>query len=158
MRERIAFIVCWLAVASAGSTYIVSFWSARNQTVRGLFLGGVFVAVIACVCAVGYRMYIQHSSSDIRAGDQASPAKYKPAVKAAIVLQAIMLVLAALALDGGYTFHVCAVAIPAFWAMAWLIVFRRRLPTQVDLFAIRYGYMVIVAFVWTIAPFWWERS
>jgi hypothetical protein len=66
------------------------------------------------------------------------------------------MLLTALMLDGGGSFRISSVAFAAYWPMAGLIVCRRpNSPTRVDLFAMRWGYPIIVIAVGVFGSILW---
>ena len=50
-----------------------------------------------------------------------APSPYKESLKAAIIQQGIVLLLAAGILDGGDVFAICLMAVVAFWVGVWLV-------------------------------------
>lgn len=92
--------------------------------------------------------------SDMAAFESVS--KLSRPFRIAIVCQLLTVAFASLLLDGGRMLHICLLAIPAYWALAALIAYRRsESPTRIDLAAIGYGYLAIVAAVWAIGPYYW---
>ncbi len=115
----------------------------------------VFVIFMAAVHVVGYRLWRRQFLQD-RGEGQGPPASplapaYRPAIKTALLQQGIVLILAALVLDMGETFHAAVIAVVAYWLAFVVVVFRRAsCPTRGDLLFVRYGFLLIFVSVLTI--------
>jgi hypothetical protein len=84
---------------------------------------------------------------------------YIPALKIAVIVQGIVLVLAALILDMEQARHISMVAALADWLMIGLIMLRRPYsPTRLDLLAIKWGYLPLLIIVGSVGPrFFWPH-
>jgi hypothetical protein len=154
----VAIAAVGVAVSLVGAIFIVTDWSSQQQRDTGILRGGVFVAVMAAVCVVGYRLYVNQSKPNRAQPQSLAATGYLPALKSAFVQQCIFLVLGALMLDMGEASHITTVAAIAHWAVILLIICRRpRAPTQGDLLAIRWGYMPIMVLVATVGPQIWRH-
>ncbi len=115
----------------------------------------VFAAVIWCAHIVGYRVWMWQFSPDHAEGGLAV---YGPPMKTALLFQGIFLILAALVLDMGETWNATLVAMLAYWMPAGLIMARRLdRPTRIDLFFVRWGFLVIWLVTMVIGPVVWYR-
>lgn len=87
---------------------------------------------------------------------------YLADMRAAIFLQAILRILAALVLDFGQMLRTFAVAFLCQWAITWIILFRRPMnPTRLDRVIVRYGIVPVLALVYLGGPLllrWLGRS
>ena len=73
---------------------------------------------------------------------------YLADMRAALILQAVVGILAALVLDFGQTLRAFAVAFLCQWALTWIILFRRPMnPTRLDRLAIRYGILPMLLLI-----------
>ena len=80
---------------------------------------------------------------------------YLADMRAAILLQAVLGVLAALVLDFGQTLRAFAVAFLCQWAMTWVIIFRRPMnPTRLDRAMVRYGIVPVMALILLCGATW----
>ncbi len=67
---------------------------------------------------------------------------YQSALKVALLLQIIIGLGAAIAIDGGLTFDMWWRSMAVYWGCFVVMVFRRpNTPTKVDLWMIRYGFV-----------------
>jgi hypothetical protein len=128
-------------------------WSVNRQT--GLAAGAcalVFVGIITGIHLVGYRLYKQQGNG----GPEPSPtgsSTFAPAIKSAILQQALVGMLAALMLDGGLAARAAIVGIAAYWLTTGIIVVRRpTAPTTLDLVWIKVGFLLV--FLAAIASFY----
>ena len=86
-----------------------------------------------------------------------APSPYKESLKAAIIQQGIVLLLAAGILDGGDVFAICLIAVVAFWVGVWLV--RRHRPTapsRLDLVFIHWGYMPLCVMTFFLVHCFWR--
>ena len=107
----------------------------------------VFVVFMAWVHLIGYRLWQGQFAQDKGHGNESAlrpiSSAYRPAVKTALLQQGIVLVLAALMLDGGLTFNVAVIAVLGYWLGFGVIVVRRpSSPTWGDILLIRYGFLL----------------
>jgi hypothetical protein len=71
---------------------------------------------------------------------------YRPALRDAVILQVVVVLLASMVLDGGQCLGYALVALLPYWAGALAIMLRRSAtPTRLDLAAIRFGYLAVLA-------------
>ncbi len=86
----------------------------------------------------------------------AERAKWSP-ITVGVVVDASLLIISSLVLDGGRTAGMCMVAMVAHWIGVLFILVRRwRSPTETDLLFIRYGILICGVLVLVLAPFVWE--
>jgi hypothetical protein len=79
--------------------------------------------------------------------------QYNTALKTALLLQAVIAVLTALALDLGQMQRAFWVAFLCQWAMVWIILLRRpSRPTRLDLAIVRYGIVPLLIIVVITGP------
>lgn len=77
---------------------------------------------------------------------------HSQAIVFAAVQQAIVLLLAALILDGGYILRICTIAAIASWVATLVIIVRRsKHPSAVDLAIVRYGFWMTMLVVLVVA-------
>ncbi len=154
-RGRNILFGAWLVSSTLGAAFLIAYWSNRHHPEVGHLRAVVFIVAMSAVCFVGYRLYRRQSAPQL-CDIVVSPKEWKSAFQTAIILQAFIIFLAALVLDGGLILHGCVVAALAYWAMAAVIVLRRHnAPTQSDLRAISCGYLVILFVVQLIGqPIW----
>jgi len=82
---------------------------------------------------------------------------YGPAVKFALVVQVLLLLLSSMVLDGGHTVRIVAIAMLAFWAAALILILRNpRSAKKWDLIYIRAGFLAVLVLAWLIAHRVWE--
>jgi len=75
----------------------------------------------------------------------------------ALVLQTIIMVVAGMILDGGGVLQICFYAFVAFWIGVGVLRFRRRgVLTRVDLFLIRYGFILACILSFIITRWIWQ--
>ncbi len=115
----------------------------------------VFVVFMAGVHVAGYHLWRRQFLQDQGEGE-GPPASliapaYRPAIKTALLQQGIVLILAALVLDGGLTLYAAVIALVAYWLGFGILVFRRAsCPSRGDLLFVRYGFLLIFVCVLTI--------
>ena len=74
---------------------------------------------------------------------------YRAAIKQALISEAIILILAALILDGGRSLRICFIAALGHFATVAILMCRRpRSPTRFDLAFIRYGFWFLMLVTW----------
>jgi hypothetical protein len=72
--------------------------------------------------------------------------KYRPSIIYALVVQIVILGVAAITFDSGLTLRIAAASlIPSLLGSIWIIRKRPKTPTRVDLLFIRHGYLVCFA-------------
>jgi hypothetical protein len=80
---------------------------------------------------------------------------YLADMRAAIILQAILGILAALVLDFGQTLRGFTVALLCQWALTWIILYRQPMnPTRWDRALIRYGIVPVFVLICLCGPLW----
>jgi len=86
-----------------------------------------------------------------------STSPYRTAITSAVVQQVIVLVLAALILDGGDLLMFCLVACLAFWAgVVFIRVRRGQTPTKTDLILIRSSYLLLCIITFFVVHLVWK--
>ena len=85
----------------------------------------------------------------------ASP--YRTAITSTVVQQVIVLVLAAMLLDGGDLLMFCLVACLAFWVgVTFIRVHRGQTPTKMDLILIRSSYLLLCIITFFVVHLVWK--
>jgi len=71
--------------------------------------------------------------------------QYKPAIATALLMQALLLLAAAAALDSGALFHISLNAVAVFWVAAVFEIRRHRaVPRPWGLYCVKYGYLAVL--------------
>ena len=80
--------------------------------------------------------------------------EYREAVKVALVLQALAMVVLLAVLDGGALARAGGAAMLAFWIGVVVVVIRRpKAPSAFDLLYVRWGYLVMLVIGIALSPF-----
>jgi hypothetical protein len=150
--------VSYILIGGLGSAGL--YWAVRDMpgcSIRFAFGRAlVFAVTMLFVHVVGYLLWKRQFSADRGGGHGLGLAAYGRPIKTALLQQGIFLILAALALDMGETWHTTLVAVLAYWMSAGVIVARRPdSPTRTDLFFIRWGFLVIWLIVVIVGPMAW---
>ena len=100
---------------------------------------------MAVVHLVGYLAWRRQYTVD---GLGVRPTPYSKsfvsALKTAVIVQMILLVLTALMLDGGQMFRLCLMAVVVHWIGIGIVAVRRgAVPTTLDLLFMRYGAVIL---------------
>lgn len=171
-RDKLVLAGSFLVTSALGGAIVWGHWSGHDLSQVAVTRAGAFVALMAIVHWVAFRVYqsqpasvsltdnsMTASTSEISSPPTSSlflpfASDYDPAIKSAVIQQVIFLILGGLTLDGGYLGRACCVATLAHWVAILLIVVRRPfLPTKVDLIVIRYAFFLVLLFVGWLAPF-----
>jgi hypothetical protein len=142
------------SLAGALGYYSLSFVSTRIAVGRS----AVFVVFMAGVHFIGYRLWKRQVAPN-QGGEATLDSRpvspvYWRAARTALLQQGIVLVLAAMVLDGGLTYIAAIVAVVAYWLAFGIIILRRPcLPTPADVLFMRYGFLLVSLAVVTAAPF-----
>ena len=172
VRDKWVLVGSFAVTSLLGGAAVSWFWLGRDLPQTAVTRTGCFVAVMAVLHWIAFRLYRSEPASvPVMEGLPASFAQeaqnasvrslfsplapdYGPAVKRAVIQQVIFLILGALMLDGGYFLRACCVSAIAQWLAITLIVVRRPfIPTKVDLFVARYGFLLVLLFAGWLAPF-----
>ncbi len=155
----LALTVSFCTISALGGLLVYSVWKgAGSRMVVGRY--AVFVVFMAEVHLVGYRLW-RRQFAQVRGECQGPPSgviasAYRPAIKTALLQQGIVFILAALMLDGGLTLNAAVIAVVAYWLAFGIVLFRRASsPTRLDMLLVRYGFLLVFAFVVMIGPFVW---
>jgi hypothetical protein len=82
---------------------------------------------------------------------------YQSALKVALLLQIIIGLGAAIAIDGGMTFDMWWRSMAAYYGCYAVMVFRRpNTPTKVDLFLVKWGFVLLIPFIPIISVYMWR--
>lgn len=168
-RDKLVLLGSFLVTSALGGALVYSHWSGVHLPLAAATRSGAFVALMALVHWVAFRVHqIQPQNAcrlDNSMASEGSPpsasslfshlaSNYGPAIKFAVILQVTFLILGALTLDGGYLGRACCVTAIAHWTAILLIVVRRpTLPKTLDLLVVHYGFLFIGPFVFWLAPF-----
>jgi hypothetical protein len=162
-QAKLAVILCWFVLSVIGVFAITRHWIVQGNLREGVGRALLFEGIISCVCIAGYLLYCRqwfvalHGIAD-QPTTPGTTAEFRSALIDGLKIQLPILVLTALLLDGGRVFHITKVAACAYWPMVGLIYFNRRSsPTNLDLAAVRYGYIVILLIVSKFGPAIWTR-
>jgi len=157
-RARVPIAAVWLAVSIAGVAFIYGYWSAHERPGTGVRYSAIYLTVITAVSLAGYIMYLNESACPALPTEETGWAAYWPSLCDGIIVQGVFLIFGALMLDLGQAFHISLVAAVAHWMMIILIIGRRpQSPTQLDLIAIRWGYVPLLIVIGRIGPLIWIR-
>jgi len=133
------------AFSCLGTGYLYAVWSDQGVPIAVL-RSALFVAVMAAVHLVGFRMYMrQFAPAGTHPLRQGLPG-LKPHREAILAQQLPVLLLAALLLDGGLGLRVCLIACLAHWLIIALILTRTvQPPAGLDRGLIRWGFFPCLA-------------
>ena len=82
---------------------------------------------------------------------------YKRAIYIALAQQIVFGFLTMLVLDGGRIAHTTGIAVLTFWAGAAIVISRRpTLPTDLDLFLIRFGFLPLLMVTFALTEWVWS--
>jgi hypothetical protein len=140
---------------TVGCVFVGGYWVAHGSAGAAVVNGLLFAAIMTCVHLVGYHAYMHQADRGGRFSTALAPALVS-AVKASLLQQGVVLILAALVLDGGRTFHAALVAAMAYWLGLVVVAVRRpSSPTAVDVLLVKYGFLFILLIVLTVGPMVW---
>jgi len=160
--QKTTLATSFVLTSGIGCAFVYLYWSAEGAATIGVGRAVAFVAIMACVHAIGYLLYQQQSqvatSPESESSIQISMPKvadsYREPIKVAVVQQIIFLVLTALLLDGGQTFRACCITAIVHWVCIAMILVRRPIhPTRIDILLIKYGFLPLAFVVGRMAPF-----
>lgn len=171
-RALVALTISFCIISVVGVWFVYGFWARRNAPVA-VARGAAFVAIMAGVHFLGYRAWRRQFTLPLTGESQSatwseimqsswsppppiSSAYGRPMITA-LIQQGVVLILGALMLDMGLTFHIAILAVIAFWLAVGIVVARRpAAPTCRDLFVVRYGFLLVFVAILVVAPFVWE--
>ena len=163
---QLALMISFCIISMLGGILIYHAWKEVStwqgvSTFMAFGRCGVFVTFMAAAHLVGYRLWRRQFAQSQDDGDKLASrpisSAYWPPVKTALLQQSIVLILAALTLDGGLTLNVAVIAILAYWLAFGVIVFRRAAsPTRGDVLLVRYGFLLIFVCVLIAGPIAWR--
>ncbi len=88
-----------------------------------------------------------------------SEAEYLPAIRTALIWQAVLGVLASLMLDMGETRRAWGIAFLCHWAIIWLVLFCRPLhPTWLDLAIVRHATLPLLILIMLLEPWFLQLT
>ncbi len=146
--QKAALGISFVVTSAVGAGFVFEHWSAAGAPAVGAGRGVAFVVMMACVHAVGWRLYQLQAEMQMQVAGHTGgsiPASligeaFAGALRAAAVQSVALLTLTALLLDGGMAFRVVLIAAVAHWACTgWIFLRRADRPTPADLMMIRYG-------------------
>jgi hypothetical protein len=147
--QKTALVTSFVLTSAVGCAFVYLYWSAEGAAAIGIGRAVAFVAIMACVHAIGYLLYQQQSQAatspefdlSVQVSMPTFAESYREAIKVAVLQQIIFLVLSALLLDGGQTFRVCCITAIVHWVCIAMILVRRPVhPTRLDILLIKYGF------------------
>jgi hypothetical protein len=126
-REKAALLISWCVTTALGYLLAYLKW-LRGGSVRDATAGGVgYALIMTLVHWVGHSTYKRQRAE--RTSLALAPA-HKRALRTVLLQQALVVLLAALTLDGGLLFQEAGIAVLAYW-VAWS-VYRMRAPGRAD--------------------------
>ena len=153
---KTAIAVSWVVTMTVGCVFVTGYWVAHGSAGRAVVNGLLFAVIMTCIHVVGYHTHTRQAERGGYLSTALAPA-LTSAVRASLLQQGVVLLLAALVLDGGRTFHAALVAAIAYWIGLVVIAFRRpRSPTAVDIFLVKYGFLFVLPIVLTVGPMVWR--
>lgn len=162
-RDTTSLIFSFVVLAGVGGASVYRHWADQGQTAKGITRATVLVGVLGLLHGLGgWLMRRQGRAAALAVGPSAPfpggetlatepppsvvhDRAFQDAVGLAALQQAVVLVLAAMLLDGGRALRVAVVAAAAHWAAVLWIRWRRPSPLSPrDAQIIRYGYLPMV--------------
>ncbi len=148
-KEKGDLVLSWFAMSIVGGAFILLSF--------GTYLAAaIFAVAMAGVHLVGYRAYANQFKRESRLHTTVAK-EYWPALTISLLIQASIVILAALhpgvrnILDGS----LLGLSLLAYWAMFVLLVCRRPAsPTRTDLWALRYGFIVVFGAITVAGSIW----
>ncbi|MFK7766783.1 MAG: hypothetical protein AB8B55_06140 [Mariniblastus sp.] len=127
-----------------GVAFLLAFW-LPTDTAAALHRSTLFVASMAAVHWLGYRLYITQAASK-KASRNVDYSHVRPHVSVIALTQLVCLLLGAMLLDGGRGFRICVAAVFAHWlAIAFISARDRDELTQMDILLVRWGFFPCLA-------------
>jgi hypothetical protein len=122
-----------------GVAFLLAFW-LPTDTAAALVRSTLFVASMAAVHWLGYRLYITQDAATMTSRN-VDFSHVRPHLSLIALTQLPCLLLAAMLLDGGRGFRICVVAVFAHWlAIAFVTARERDELTPMDTFVLRWGF------------------
>jgi hypothetical protein len=158
-KAELALTLSFCMISALGVAAVYQGWNGPS-TFMAFGRCTVFVAFMATVHLIGYRLWRRQFTHGQDSGNQlpATPIVpvYRAPIRSALLQQSVVLILAALMLDGGLTFNMAVIAIVAYWLAVGVILARRPgSPTRADILLIRYGFLLVFGVVLVTAPIVW---
>jgi hypothetical protein len=95
-----------------------------------------------------FRLTAAESNDSANEPSRVIARRYLHAITLAVAQQAVVLILAALILDGGHLLRVSVIAAIASWICTALVILRRpKQPTKLDLAIVKYGFWPAILLV-----------
>ena len=133
--------VSWIVFAAAGSWLF--HWALPVRPVVAVQLSAMFAIGILVAHLVGYRAYTLQGDAGLFSAGSLSPA-YKPAIKSAVLQQAIVFALSALMLDFGQTVIAALATAIGYWLEVLFLLWRRpTTPTAGDIYFVKRGFLAM---------------
>jgi hypothetical protein len=152
---KAAIAVSWAMTMTVGCVFVAGYWVARGSAGAAVVHGLLFAVIMTFIHVLGYHAYAHQAERGGYLSAALAPALIS-AARASLLQQGAVLVLAALVLDGGRTFHAALIAAMAYWlGLAVVVVRRPSSPTAVDVFLVKYGFLFVLLIVLTVGPMIW---
>ena len=136
--------VSFVVSSLAGVAFLLAFWLSTDVS-TAVVRASLFVASMAVVHWVGFRLYITQESSAMTSRN-VDFSHVRPHLTAIASTQLPCLLLAAMLLDGGRGLRVCVAAVVAhLLAIAFVSVRSRYELTATDTFTMRWGFFPCLA-------------
>ena len=152
---RLTLTISFGIIGGLGSWLIYNRWCGVSMQMA-VGRCAAFVGFMAFVHWIGYFLWRRQFVRCPNGGEKLrSPisSEYRPAIKTVLLQQAVVLILAALVLDGGVTFNSAVISVVGFWLGLGVILVRRPdSPTPGDLFYVGYAFLLIAAIVIVSEP------
>lgn len=153
--EKTAVATSFLVTSLLGVSFVYSFW-ASSSLAMAWQRSGLFVVAIAGVHFLGFVLYTNQAPSVAtnpvltQSGTEEETSKLTllPFLPAILIQQISVLVLAALLLDGGMSFHRSCLGVIGHWTcIAAILIGRRNCATRIDEFIMKWGFIPLTMLI-----------
>ena len=154
IRAKAAIVGSWAVIVGGGCTGLAMLPNPGGGLLPPTDAAVVFGVVMTCVYVLGYVAYKHQAGGPSSSGPVLQA--YWPAIKLAVIEQAIVAILAVLMLDLGQSIHITLVSLTAYWPAVCLIVIRRpSSPTVTDVEFVKFGFLLILSIVAIAGTSYW---
>jgi hypothetical protein len=143
---KLALTISFVLLSAAGGSLFFIVDAPRTGIPTRNTVALFFIVIVAVVHWIGYCAWRLQRQSLAESGVSAPQLSrsFVSALKTAVIVQFVLLVLTGLMLDGGWMGRLCMVAIIGHWVGIGMIAARRgSVPTSVDLLFMRYGAAIL---------------